>query len=140
MAHMGPRYGDDLVATAGTGEMEEVARRDSQRIERVLASDADGFWEQVQEGQDDLKWCGSSPLYTFLRAVPGAKGAFRGYEQWNIDDSSVVTSQRCRSSARFLTERPLASIRDASEHRGLCVRLQRECCGSRPRSYCSDCT
>jgi AmmeMemoRadiSam system protein B len=91
MAHMGPRYGDDLVATAGTGEMEEVARRDSQRIERVLASDADGFWEQVQEGQDDLKWCGSSPLYTFLRAVPGATGALRGYEQWNIDDSSVVS-------------------------------------------------
>jgi predicted class III extradiol MEMO1 family dioxygenase len=88
---MGPRYGDDLVATAGTGEMEEVARRDSQRIERVLASDADGFWEQVQEGQDDLKWCGSSPLYTFLRAVPGATGALRGYEQWNIDDSSVVS-------------------------------------------------
>ena len=91
MAHMGPRYGDDFVATAGTGEMEDVARRDHARIDRVLASDAQGFWEQVQERQDDLKWCGSSPLYTFLRAVPGARGALRGYEQWNIDQSSVVS-------------------------------------------------
>jgi AmmeMemoRadiSam system protein B len=91
MAHMGPRYGDDLIATAGTGEMEDVARRDNARIERVLASDAQGFWDQVQEQQDDLKWCGSSPLYTFLRAVPHAKGTLRGYEQWNIDESSVVS-------------------------------------------------
>ena len=71
--------------------MEEVALRDHARIDRVLASDPRGFWEQVQEGQDDLKWCGSSPLYTFLRAVPGARGALRGYEQWNIDQSSVVS-------------------------------------------------
>jgi MEMO1 family protein len=91
MAHMGVRYGDDIVATAGTGEMEEVARRDRGRIDRVLAADARGFWDQVQERQDDLKWCGSAPLYTFLRAVPGTKGALRGYEQWNIDQSSVVS-------------------------------------------------
>lgn len=91
MSHIGARYGDDIVATAGKGEMEEVARRDTARIERVLASDADGFWDQVQERQDDLKWCGSSPLYTFLRAVPGLKGTLRGYEQWNIDEGSVVS-------------------------------------------------
>jgi MEMO1 family protein len=91
MAHMGQRYGDHFAATAGIGEMEEVARRDHSRIDRVLASDVRGFWEQVQEQQDDLKWCGSSPLYTFLRAVPKAKGVLRGYEQWNIDESSVVS-------------------------------------------------
>jgi AmmeMemoRadiSam system protein B len=91
MAHMGTRYGDDLVARAGKAEMEEVARRDHSRIERVLASDAEGFWGQVQDGQDDLKWCGSSPLYTFLRAVPGTRGTLRGYQQWNIDESSVVS-------------------------------------------------
>ena len=73
MSHIGARYGDDIVATAGKGEMEEVARRDTARIERVLASDADGFWDQVQERQDDLKWCGSSPLYTFPPRCPGTE-------------------------------------------------------------------
>ncbi|HYI93977.1 MAG TPA: AmmeMemoRadiSam system protein B [Bryobacteraceae bacterium] len=91
MAHMGARYGDDLVAIAGQNEMQDVALRDKQRIDRVLASDAQGFWNLVQENQDDLKWCGSSPLYTFLRAVPGAKGSLRAYDQWNIDERSVVS-------------------------------------------------
>jgi AmmeMemoRadiSam system protein B len=91
MAHMGVRYGDECEARAGDGVMEEVARRDHSRIERINAADATGFWEQVQENQDDLKWCGSAPLYTFLRAVPEARGVLRGYEQWNIDDGSVVS-------------------------------------------------
>jgi hypothetical protein len=91
MAHMGRRYGDRFAALADQGEMAEVAARDSARIERVEAGDADGFWGLVQENRDDLKWCGSAPLYTFLRAVPGARGTLRRYQQWNIDDQSVVS-------------------------------------------------
>jgi AmmeMemoRadiSam system protein B len=91
MAHMGARYGDRLPARANTGEMTEVARRDQERIGRINAADALGFWDLVQQNQDDLKWCGSSPLYTFLKAVPDARGTLRRYEQWNIDDASVVS-------------------------------------------------
>ena len=91
MAHMGERYGDDFEAVAGQGGMQEVARRDTARIDRINASDADGFWDMVQENRDDLKWCGSSPVYTFLRARPKAPGVLRGYEQWNIDEASVVS-------------------------------------------------
>ena len=91
MAHMGARYGDEWEARADEGEMREVARRDHSRLTSIAAADAKGFWEQVQHNQDDLKWCGSSPLYTFLRAVPEAKGTLRGYEQWNIDEESVVS-------------------------------------------------
>ena len=50
--------------------MLEVQERDSARIERVAAGDGDGFWDLVQPNHDDLKWCGSAPLYTFLKAVP----------------------------------------------------------------------
>jgi AmmeMemoRadiSam system protein B len=91
MAHMGRRYGDPFTAEAEQGKMLEVAERDRARIERVAAGDAGGFWDLVQEKQDDLKWCGSSPLYTFLKAVPEARGALRGYQHWNIDAESVVT-------------------------------------------------
>ena len=48
MAHMGRRYGDRFEAAADRGEMEEVARRDRARIERMEHGDAAGFWEQVQ--------------------------------------------------------------------------------------------
>jgi len=91
MAHMGQRYGDQWDAIAGRDEMSEVEQRDRTRIERVAAGDARGFWELVQQNQDDLKWCGSAPIYTFLKAVPEARGSLLRYQQWNIDAASVVS-------------------------------------------------
>ncbi|HEX5229406.1 MAG TPA: AmmeMemoRadiSam system protein B [Bryobacteraceae bacterium] len=91
MAHMGRRYGDQMVARAEQGEMAAVAERDKLRIERVAEADSQGFWELVKENQDDLKWCGSAPIYTFLKAVPQARGNLRRYQQWNIDEQSVVS-------------------------------------------------
>jgi AmmeMemoRadiSam system protein B len=91
MAHMGRRYGDRMEARANEDAMLAVAARDRQRMERVVAGDAPGFWELVQENHDDLKWCGSSPVYTFLKTQPGRRGAIENYEQWNIDDASVVS-------------------------------------------------
>jgi AmmeMemoRadiSam system protein B len=91
MAHMGRRYGDQLTAKADEGEMLAVAERDRLRIERLSEGDADGFWSLVQQNRDDLKWCGSSPIYTFLKAVPQARGTLNRYQQWNIDEQSVVS-------------------------------------------------
>lgn len=91
MAHMGARYHDDFAAFADRGVMAEVAERDRRRIARVAESDGEGFWSLVQENHDDLKWCGSSPLYAFLKALPGARGELLRYEQWNIDPRSVVS-------------------------------------------------
>ena len=91
MAHMGRRYGDPLTAIAGRDEMAEVEQRDRARIERMEAGDAQGFWERVQQNRDDLKWCGSAPIYTFLKAVPEARGSLLRYQQWNIDEASVVS-------------------------------------------------
>jgi len=91
MAHIGKRYGDPHAVTADQGFMTEIALRDRDRAARVTAGDADGFWERVQHNRDDLRWCGSSPLYTFLKACPQARGQVERYEQWNIDDASVVS-------------------------------------------------
>ena len=91
MAHMGRRYGDPIAARAHAGEMLTVAERDRQRIDRINAADAAGFWSLVQEDQDPLKWCGSSPFYTFLKAVPNARGSLHRYQQWNIDEQSIVS-------------------------------------------------
>jgi AmmeMemoRadiSam system protein B len=91
MAHMGRRYGDGFEARANENEMLAVGGRDRERMERVAAGDAAGFWELVQQNHDDLKWCGSSPVYTFLKAMPHARGSVEKYEQWNIDPQSVVS-------------------------------------------------
>ena len=91
MAHMGRRYGDGFEARAEEGLMLDVAERDRARFERIAAGDAAGFWTLVQDRADELKWCGASPLYTFLRAVRPSAGHVSRYEQWNIDDQSVVS-------------------------------------------------
>ena len=91
MAHIGRRYGDRVPARANRGHLVEVAARDAARNERIAVGDARGFWDLVRENKDDLRWCGSSPIYTFLYAVPGVEGTVHRYEQWNIDEASVVS-------------------------------------------------
>ena len=98
MAHMGRRYGDRWRARAHTGEMQAITAREGARLDRVAGGDADGFWRLVlgdgapgRRGDDELKWCGAAPLYTFLRAVPAARGGVLAYDQWNIDEDSVVS-------------------------------------------------
>ncbi len=92
MAHVGRRYGDAVAVQAADPTMQAVEARDRQRLAAIAAGDAGGFWAGIhQNGDDDLKWCGSSPLYTFLRAVPGMRGRLLDYHQWNIDDASVVS-------------------------------------------------
>ncbi len=91
MAHMGMRYGDNFKALAGQGRLEEVGLRDTLRLKRACAGDSAGFFDLVKGNQDDLKWCGYSALYTFLRALPSARGRVLRYEQWNIDPQSVVS-------------------------------------------------
>ncbi len=38
-----------------------------------------------------MRWCGYSQLYTFLKVVPQERGNVLRYEQWNIDEESVVS-------------------------------------------------
>lgn len=91
MAHMGRRYGDPLRATANTGEMLAIEQRDRARIRHINAGDIRSYWSLVQEAHDDLKWCGASPLYTFLKVMPGLRGDLLDYHQWQIDPHSVVS-------------------------------------------------
>lgn len=91
MAHVGRRYGDGHSVRVGDEAMARVEARDRGRIDRITAGSPAGFWDLVQETRDDLRWCGASPLYTFLHAVRPALGELLRYEQWNIDEHSVVS-------------------------------------------------
>ena len=91
MAHMGMRYGDNLRATANIGEMLAIKERDHQRIDRINSGDIGAYWSLVQDGQDDIKWCGSSPFYTFMKVMPQTRGELLHYQHWQIDSQSVVS-------------------------------------------------
>jgi AmmeMemoRadiSam system protein B len=91
LSHVGLRYGDCSVAHAWRGVMQHVAARDRERLERVAAVDVPGFWASVQRDDELLKWCGSSPLYSFLSAVRPSGGRLLRYDQWDIDSQSAVS-------------------------------------------------
>ncbi len=94
LAHIGKRYGDPFSVRAGKGAMLEVESRDRERLEKVCEADVGGFWDLVQPQADPLKWCGFSPLYTFLTAlepVVSLEGSVLKYQQWSIDPESVVS-------------------------------------------------
>ncbi len=91
MAHMGRRYGDDLSAQAHLGDMMAIGGEDQSRIMSLKNGNAAEFWAKVSLNQDPLKWCGSSPAYTFLKAAPNLVGNLMRYDQWNIDEESVVS-------------------------------------------------
>ena len=94
LAHIGARYGDAVAVRAGEGRMAEVAEQDGKRLARICAGEADEFFELVKPGADELKWCGFSPIYTFLaslRRLTEIRGRVLHYEQWNIDPESVVS-------------------------------------------------
>lgn len=91
LAHIGPRYGDGFSVQAQRGRMAQVAGLDRAMLELVAAGDAGGFWNAVRKEGDQLRWCGASVLYTFLRCRPDARGTVLSYGQWNIDERSVVS-------------------------------------------------
>jgi AmmeMemoRadiSam system protein B len=91
MAHVGRRYGDDFAAQARTGSLVEVEARDRRRCEAIGRGDAGAFWDLLRQNGDDLRWCGASPFYAFLKALPGLRSELLMYEQWNIDEHSVVS-------------------------------------------------
>jgi hypothetical protein len=100
LAHVGIRYGHDLVAIADEDEMLEVKAEDEERLRQVREGRTEEFFEMVKPDQDRLNWCGFSPLYTFLNAMPDARGEVLRYEQWNIDEQSVVSFAAMEFAAR----------------------------------------
>ena len=88
MAHMGQRYGDEIAYEEGNQTIENT---DVARMKSLIAGDIGSFWSHVRKDDDPWKWCGSSPLYTLYRALPGVQAEVLRYGQWNIDEASVVS-------------------------------------------------
>jgi hypothetical protein len=91
LTHFGMRYGDEVAVRADEDEMAEVKAEDLERLGHVCQGRREEFFETVKPDMDRLKWCGFSPLYTFMNAMPDARGDVLRYDQWNIDEESVVT-------------------------------------------------
>lgn len=88
LAHVGPRFGDPAPNTAES--LDTVAAADLGMLDAVTAGDPTGFFASVAHDTDTRRICGLSPIYTFLRALPGVEGRLLRYRQWP-DPQGAVT-------------------------------------------------
>src|SRR5207237_10924197 len=95
----------------GEGRLGALAAQGREACARRVGGDLEGFWSDLSRDGDPLRWCGASPLYTLGAAVRPAAGALLHYEQWNIDEHSVVSCGAIAfcslKLARVLTLSPL---------------------------------
>jgi len=88
LAHVGPRFGDPEPNTPEG--LAAVRTADLGMLEAVVAGDPTAFFASVAHDGDRRRICGLSPIYTFLRALPGASGRLLRYQQWP-DPQGAVT-------------------------------------------------
>jgi AmmeMemoRadiSam system protein B len=87
LAHVGPRFGDADLNTPVS--LDRVAREDRKMLESITATDPEAFFGSVAADGDSRRICGLSPIYAFLRALPGARGELLRYSQWPDPQEAV---------------------------------------------------
>ena len=79
-SHIGPKFGHDLPAAA----LENQARTHDQNLLKHLARcDADSFWEESRQVNDQFNVCGFSALACLLEILPECRGEVLHYETWH---------------------------------------------------------
>ncbi len=79
LAHVGPRFGDELELTP---ELEKkIEAEDRASLVSALAHDADAFYASCVDGDGWRKVCGLSALYTGLRLMKGLSGGKAGVDR-----------------------------------------------------------
>ncbi|MFQ5845971.1 MAG: AmmeMemoRadiSam system protein B, partial [Planctomycetota bacterium] len=90
LAHVGPRYGDPE-GLDETGEA-RLEAQDRGVLDRIVAGDAGGFFDEIARSRNANRHCGVAPIYVVLELGEGA-GRLVRYGQGRIDPptGSVVS-------------------------------------------------
>ena len=59
-------------------------------LEAVMGGEPGAFFDSVAADGDRRRICGLSPIYTFLRALPGVRGRLIRYSQWPDPEGAVT--------------------------------------------------
>jgi MEMO1 family protein len=90
LAHVGPQFGDREPLTDDF--LKWVETEDHDLVDRLLALDAPGFFNQIAKDQDRRRICGFSPLYSLIHLLDGVEGKHLKYGQaFTPETGSAVT-------------------------------------------------
>ena len=83
MAHVGPRFGDEIALTPELAK--KIEDQDRASLDLALKGDADGLYMSVIKDDHWRKWCGLSAIYSTLRLLremaPASQGRVLSYGQ-----------------------------------------------------------
>ena len=85
LAHVGPKYGDDDPVTDAA--FEPILAADRTLLDRVVARDAEGWFEGLAAERDRRNVCGAAPTYVLLSALEDEPltGTLLRHDAWTID-------------------------------------------------------
>jgi MEMO1 family protein len=90
LAHIGPRFGDELPLTAE--RLKEQELDDQRLLEAACRGDAAEFFRHVARQKDRNRICGLAPTYTMLEVLQPARGELLKYAQAVEPDGSSCVS------------------------------------------------
>jgi len=90
LAHVGQQFGDREPITDDF--LRWVESEDRSLVDRLVALDAPGFFNEIAKDQDKRKICGFSPLYSLIHVLDGSAGKLLKYDQaFTPETGSAVT-------------------------------------------------
>lgn len=90
LAHVGKQFGDEEPVTDDF--LKWVEAEDRLLVNRLVALDAPGFFNEISKDEDKRKICGFSPLYSLIHLLDGARGNHLHYGQaFTPETGSAVT-------------------------------------------------
>jgi AmmeMemoRadiSam system protein B len=90
LAHVGKQFGDEEPVTDDF--LKWVEAEDRQLVNRLVALDAPGFFNEISKDEDKRKICGFSPLYSLMHLLDSARGQHLHYGQaFTPETGSAVT-------------------------------------------------
>jgi len=90
LAHVGQQFGDRDPIT--DDYLKWVEAEDQRLVDRLVARDAPGFFNEIAKDQDKRRICGFSPLYSLIHLLNGSQGNTLHYGQaFTPETGSAVT-------------------------------------------------
>jgi MEMO1 family protein len=90
LAHVGAQFGDRDPITPEF--LKWVEAEDLKSIEKLAASDTEGFFNEIAKDEDRRRICGFSPLYSLAYLMRGQQGRLLKYDQaFTQETGSAVT-------------------------------------------------
>ncbi len=88
-SHIGPKFGHERPAQYLEGQSEA---HDKNLMEYLCKLDADRFWEESRNVNDQFNVCGFSALACMLEILPPCKGEVLGYQLWHEEATRSAVS------------------------------------------------